>query len=251
MKRFFLAILVVAFVYAGAPSLRADDKEVKAILDKALKALGGEDKLAKAKALSFEAKGTITIGNNDNEVSTKATVQGLVQRRAEFEGEFNGNRIKGVTVISNDKGWRKFGDMTTDLDAAALANEKRAIYLQIVPMTIVPLKGEGFKVESAGEENIGEKPAVTVKVTGPDGKDFKLSFDKQSGLPVKVVARVAGFQGQEFTQETTFSDYQDSDGIKRAGKVEASRDGQKFLTQKITSFKVLDKVDPKTFDQPE
>jgi hypothetical protein len=60
-----------------------------------------------------------------------------------------------------------------------------------------------------------------------------------------------GFQGQESTQETTLSDYQESDGIKRAGKVEVKRDGQPFVSQQVTTFKVLDKVDPKTFEQPE
>ncbi|MBI3865939.1 MAG: hypothetical protein HY290_29030 [Planctomycetia bacterium] len=178
-------------------------------------------------------------------------MQGLKQRRAEFEGEFNGNRFKGVTVVNNDKGWRKFGDMAADLDAGALANEKRGIYLQVIPLTIVPIKGDGFKAESAGDEKIGDKDAVVLKVTCPDGKDFKLSFDKASGLPVRLVARVLGFQGQEFTQETTLSDYQEADGIKRAGKIEVKRDGQTFLTQQVVSFKVLDQVDAKTFDQPE
>jgi outer membrane lipoprotein-sorting protein len=251
MMRFSVAAFVLSIGLIFAGSLRADEQDVKAILEKAMKALGGEDKLAKVKAVNFKAKGTITFNGNDNDVSTETTVMGLQQRRAEFEGDFNGNRFKGITVINNDKGWRKFGDMASDLDAGALANEKRGIYLQLVPMTIVPLKGEGFKVESAGEEKVGDKPAVALKVTAPDGKDFKLWFDKESGLPVKLVARVMGFQGQESTQETTLSDYQESDGIKRAGKVEVKRDGQPFVSQQVTTFKVLDKVDPKTFEQPE
>ena len=78
----------------------------------------------------------------------------------------------------------------------ALANQKRDVYLQIVPEMVVPLKGEGFKVESAAEEKVGGKPAAVLKVTGPDGKEFQLFFDKESGLPVKLTATVAGFQGE-------------------------------------------------------
>ena len=51
-------------------------------------------------------------------------------------------------------------------------------YLQVVPITLIPLKDKAFKVESAGEEKVGEKPAAALKVTGPDGKDFTLLFDK-------------------------------------------------------------------------
>jgi hypothetical protein len=69
-------------------------------------------------------------------------------------------------------------------------------------------------------------------------------------VPVKQVAKVMGFQGQEHTQETTFADYKDFGGIKKAAKVEIKRDGEKFQEMDITEFKVLDKVDPETFAEP-
>ena len=91
---------------------------------------------------------------------------------------------------------------------------------------------------------------MILKITGPDGKDFTLSFDKESGLPVKLVAKVLGFQGHENTAETTFEDYKDFDGIKKATKIEVKRDGETFQKMKITEFKVLDKVDPEAFTEP-
>jgi len=123
-------------------------------------------------------------------------------------------------------------------------------YLQLIAVTLVPLKGKGFKVEAAGEEKINDKPAVILKVTGPDGKDFKLYFDKEGGQPVKMVATVKGFQGEDFVQETTYAGYRDFGGIKKATKVESRRDGKKFLEQEITDFKVVDKVDPEAFAEP-
>ena len=120
----------------------------------------------------------------------------------------------------------------------------------MVPGLLVHLKGKGFKIEAAGEEKVGDKPAAVVKVTGPDSKDFKLFFDKESGLPVKLVATVVGFDGNEFTQETTYENYKDFDGIKKATKVDAKRDGEKFVSTELTEFKVLDKVEPDTFSQP-
>ena len=71
---------------------------------------------------------------------SEATVQGLDHFRSEFEGEFSGNKVKGVTVLNGDKGWRKFGDMVMELDNDAVANEKRTVYLMVVPTTLVPLK---------------------------------------------------------------------------------------------------------------
>jgi hypothetical protein len=251
MKRLLPGLFAATLLALVAGPSPADDKDTTAILDKAIKALGGQDKLSKARALSWKAKGTLTIMDNEIKFNSKVTVQGLDQRRSEFEGDFMGNQIKGVTVVNGKKGWRKIAGMDMEMDEKALANEKRSIYLQVSPITILPLKGKGFKVESAGEEKVGGKAAVVLKVTGPDGKDFKISFDKESGLPVKLVARVAAFGNQQFDQETIFSGYKDFGGIKVATKVENKRDGETFGKQEISDFKAQAKVDDKTFAEPE
>jgi hypothetical protein len=250
MRQFFSALFVVIVVAGSANPVRADNAPVNAVLDKAIKALGGEAKLAKAEAFSIKSKGVITFNGNDNPFTSGSTVQGLDRYHSEFEGEFGGNKFQAAVVLNGDKGWRKFADNLMDLDADAVANEKRTVYLQVIPATIVPLKSKGFKVESAGEEKVADKPVNVLKVTPPDGKDFTLSFDKESGLPVRLVAKVRGFQGEEFTQETTFTDFTDYDGIKRAKHVESKRDGQTFVKTELIEFKVIEKVDPKTFDKP-
>jgi hypothetical protein len=261
-----LAGMVALGIGVAGPVRAADTKDATAILDSAIKALGGEEKLGKVKAASWKTKGTITFQGSDNPFTGQTTVtfqgsdnpftgqttvQGLEQSRQEFEGEFGGSTFKGVTVVAGEKGWRDFAGQRMELDKEALGNEKRTAYLALVPITILPLKGAGFKVEAIGEESIGGKPAVGIKATPPDGKEFRLYFDKESSLPVRLVAKVAGFMGDEFTQETTFSDYQDMGGIKKATKISAKRDGEKFIETQITEFKVLDTVDAKTFAEPQ
>jgi hypothetical protein len=252
MRRFIGAALVTVFATGLGSLARAeDDKDTKAILDKAIKALGGEEKLSKVKAATWKAKGKISIGGSDNDFTSQTTVQGLDHFRNEFEGEFGGTPFKGVVVLAGDKGWRKFADMGMELDKDSVTNEKRSLYLILIPVALVPLKGQGFKLEAAGATQVGDRPAVGIKVTGPDGKDFTLYFDKESGLPVKQVAKVTSSMGGEFTQETTYADYKEFDGIKKATKIASKRNGEKFLEQQITEFKVLDKVDPKTFAEPQ
>jgi hypothetical protein len=252
MKWFLGAVLAATLALSlGGRAEAADDKDVKAILDKAIKALGGEQNLSKLKAATWKANGKITFNGEDHEFTSTATLQGLDHYRSEFEGDFGGNKIKGVTVLAKDKGWRQFGDQKMELDESALANEKRTVYLQVLPMTLLPLKGNNFKIQAAEEKAVGGKPAVGLKVTPPDGKDFTMFFDKQSGLPVQLVAKVVGFMGEEFTQETTFADYKEFAGIKKAIKSSSTRDGEKFIESQITEFKALDKADPKAFEEPQ
>ena len=246
MKQFLGTVLATALAFVLCSHVRADDKDASAILDKAIKAMGGEEKLAKASMYSWKSKGTVTIEGNEREFNSQVTVKGLDHYRREFGND----EFHGIIVLADTKAWRKFGDNSTELEGDAIANEKRNVYLHVIPTTLVVLKGKGFKYEAAGEEKVGDKPASIVKITGPDGKDSTLSFDKETGLPVKQVAKVVGFQGQEYTAETTFADYKDFDGIKKATKVVVKRDGEPFQSWEVTEFKVLDKVDAEAFTEP-
>src|SRR5205809_7563527 len=134
MRQFLGAVLVAVLgAGLGTPVRAEDDKGAKAILDKAIKALGGEEKLSKVKAMTWKGKGKINFGGSENEFTSQTTVQGLDHFRSEFEGEFMGNKLKGVTVIAGDKGWRKIGDMEMELDKDGLATEKRTVYLTVIP----------------------------------------------------------------------------------------------------------------------
>jgi hypothetical protein len=246
MKRLFGVAIATAFLFVPFVSAGAGDDDAKSVVDKAIKALGGEDKLAKVEAYSFKAKGTVVFNGNESDSNIELTVKGLDHLRREFGND----QFHAVVVLDGDKGWRKFGDNSSEIEGDGVANEKRFIYLQVIPTTLVALHGKGFKYEAAGEEKVGDKPAVILKITCPDGKDFTISFDKESGVPVKVVAKVMGFQGGEVTSETTYADYKDFGGIKKATKFSVKRDGEKFQDMEVTEFKVLDKVEPDTFSEP-
>ena len=241
------SLLVVAFLVTSRAVDAADD--ATAIIDKAIIALGGEAKLAKATALKWKAEGKLIIEDNENNFSIRYITQGIDHAKVNFEGEINGNEIKGGTVLDGNKGWRTFGE-TNALDVDAVDNEKRNVYLQIVPITLVPVKGNGFKIEASGESKVNDKPASVVKVTGPDGRTCKISFDKESGLPVQMEATVVGFGGDDYEQVTQFKDYKDFDGIKKATKVEAKRDGKPFLNVTIKEFAVVDQLPADTFSEP-
>ena len=122
--------------------------------------------------------------------------------------------------------------------------------LLIGPALLVPLKSAKFKAEVAGDENVAGKPATALKFKGPEGKEFELWFDKENGLPVKLLADVVGPMGQEYTQETTYAAYKDFDGVKKATKVIVKRDGEEFQKYEVVEFKVLNSVPRDTFTEP-
>jgi len=242
-----LAVTVLSNVLAPA---RADGPPASQVLDKAIAAVGGQEKLAKAKSIAWKSKAKVSIEGNENELKIEGTLEGIDHYRSQFEGDFNGNNFQGITVVSGDKGWRKFGPNLMPLDAESLANEKRTIYLVACHMNLLHLKEKGFKLEPAVGGDVDGKPADAIKVTGPDGKEATLYFDKQSGLLVRQVARVAGWMGDEYTQEATYHDHKEFDGIKVATRATIKRDGEEFVKQEIQEVKFLDKAPAGSFEEP-
>ncbi len=249
MRKLCIVMLATAVSVAISGLVRAAD-DPKAVVDKGIKALGGEDKLAKVKVISWKTKGKIFIQGNPNDFTTEVTAEGLDHFRSKFEGDFGGMKIEATAILAGDKGWRTLPD-SSELDADHLAVAKRNAYLEVLPITLVGLKENTFKLEADKEEKVDGKPAVGIKVTGPDKKEFTVFFDKESGLPVRLVGKVMNWMDQEVTQETSYGGYKDIDGIKKATKIEIKHDGEKVVEAEITDFKVLDKVDPKTFAKPE
>jgi hypothetical protein len=229
---------------------RADEKEAKATIDKAIKAMGGEEKLSGVKAFSAKGKGQITLEGKDYDFTFEMTTKGIDRYLSTYEVEVDGMKFDGGTVLDGDKGWKKEEGQVKKLDGESLALEKRNAYLDIVPILIVPLKGNGFKVESASDEKIGDKPVAVVRVTGPEGKDFTLYFDKESGLPVKMSGLVADEQGQEDNHETTFEEYKEFEGIKVATRSRIKRGAKRYIEVEGMEFKALGEIEAGTFAEP-
>jgi hypothetical protein len=125
------------------------------------------------------------------------------------------------------------------------------MYLQAIPITLLPIRAKGLKYQAAADEKVGDKPAAVLKVTGPDGREFTLYFDKDSGLPVKEVAKMTDFRGSEYAMEATFTHYQDFGGIKKATAMEVTYGSSSLVDLfELSEFKVLDRVDLETFSEP-
>jgi hypothetical protein len=252
MKWFLGAVLATMFVLGlGGRAKTADDKDVNAILDKAIKALGGEDKLTNIEAASWKGKGKMIVGDNqEHEFASQTTVQGFDRFRSELEVEaVFGRQLRMLTVLNGDKVWLSVGGMAIMPDHA-LAALKRSAYMNLIPATVVALKAPGFKLLAAGEEQVEGEPAFVIKVTCPDGSDMAISFNKNSGRPVKVAGKVFALDGRENMQETIYGNYKDFGGILVATKQEVKIDGKPYRKQELTEFKILDKVESSTFSGP-
>ena len=251
MRRFHSAVFVAVVLLAPVSIASADDGEVAAILSKAMKALGGEDKLSNIEAVTWKTTGwmnTLYQGPAHFKLTDEVTIAGLDRSRSELILEAGGGKARTISVLNGDNAWLDCGDGPKPTRHAP--GLKRSLYLAMIPVTLAPLRDQRFKIESGRDEKVGDRPAAVLNVTCPDGETIKVSFDKESGLPLKAAGKASLFDDAalnlDFTLEVIYSKYKDFGGIKTATQIDFK--GELFNRKlEVIEFKVLKKVDPSLF----
>ncbi len=243
-------LTAAAVALLGAGPARADD--AKALVDKAIKAVGGAEKLAKYKAETYKGKGKFYGMGEGIDFTGEWAMQLPDRMRVKIDVDANGMQLAIVRVANGDKVWMSFNGTTTEVDDKDEIAETRDGLHHNWVASLLPLKDKAFTLALVGEEKVGDRPAVGVKASHKGRRDINLFFDKEKGLLLKTVTVAKGRDtgGKEVTQETLYSDYKEEDGIKRPRKVVINRDGKVYIESEMTELKPHEKLDDATFAKP-
>jgi hypothetical protein len=240
-----VAVLLVAGLVFGAGVSRADDyADARAIIAKAIRTVGGEEKLARYQAQTWKERATY-FGTGAGE-RYEATYAALWpdKLRVEIQKEF-------AMVLNGDKGWVTADGKTRDMSKEELEEHREGTYCVWV-MSLVPLRDKAFKLAVLGERKVGDRPAAGVRVSHEGHFDVDLYFDKETGLLVRSDTRFKEARtGKEINQENTFSGYKDEEvsGVKSPTKVSIKRDGKRFVEADI-ELKHIEKLGDGVFAKP-
>lgn len=241
--------LAVALAFAGAVSEAGAQDDVKAILEKAVKAHGGKENLAKINAVSSKSHGTIDLFGGLPFSQESISVMPK-QFKETISLEINGAKATIVTVFNDGRGWSDVNGDTKELDEKMLEEIKQAGNLMMLG-TLRFVDDKDYKITSLGESKVDGKPVLGVKVARQGYRDASLYFWKETGLLAKVERQTYDTsKAQDTAEERLILDYQDVGGAKIAKKILVRRDGKKYLEAEVTEYKALDKVDPAEFTKP-
>jgi hypothetical protein len=241
---------LVSCFLAGPGWLRADDQaEANALIDKALKALGGAEKVAKFKAGTWKAEITAEENGNVITVTTAGIWKGPDKARIDGEVTEGGKTHKIIFAINGDKGWGKKDDRVEDAPEGELKLLKEAFYALRLPHRLTELKDKDFTLSPPSEAKINVKAAVGFAVAHKDHQEVKLFFDKETGLPLKSEVRLPDPNGEEMTIEYVYSDFQETDGVKNPMKITMKAHGHEIVVT-LSEIKPKDKVDESEFAKP-
>jgi hypothetical protein len=238
------------FLLLPYPALAADD-EPKVLVEKAIKAYGGEEKLAGIKAIQVKSKGTIDILGMSLEFTSNGVQQLSGQLKSEIQMEIMGNQITVVQICDGKKGWLKVADNVMELEGDLLKEMQDQVRSTRINTLVPLLKDKSYTLAPIGEVKVNGKPALGIKVSVKDHKDIDLYFDKESGMVVKLSRQALDTSTmKEVMQEVIFSDFKTTDGYKHPTKMTMNHDGRKLLDLEITEYKIVEPVKDSEFGKP-
>ena len=255
--RTLLVVTHVGSIFGTAACVQARAEDPKAIVQKAIDAMGGEQKLAAYKT-TF-CKGTCTFYGNGRGINcTGEWSEQLPDKlKAAYVMDVGGRKMTRVEIITKDAGWTVMGGRARAASSDHLAEVHQGLEALYASTLLLPLKEPAYQLTDAGTSNIDGRPVVGVKVVrkgqgqGKEHGEFTLYFDKEHGYLVDLQIRVKGSDGREVEQDTVYSGYRDFDGVRSFSKSVTTREGKIFLQTEITEFKTPEHLPPHTFDKPE
>jgi hypothetical protein len=233
MRTFLIVSLVVG---SAAPAFCEEDRnseEVNRIIQKALDAHGGEDKLKQLTSFVETTESTNAYGIV---AKKKRYIQFPSHCRTETEFGPASNLKPCVIVQTAERRWRKLTDRPVRDFGPTSQLQKNSVKFA-GPRIVLQLVDPETKVTLIGQAKLGDKDVVGVTVA-----DVKFFFDSQSGLLIKRETPGG---------ETLYSNYKPVDGIPVAREITHKRKGKVSLTTIVFEFKVVDKHDPALFEKPQ
>ena len=245
--RTLLLVVFTAAVSLGAPA--PTDDEARAVIERAVKAHGGFDRLSRVHADRVKSRGVLIVNGRETPFESETMVQLPNQFRnvLRLDGD---RKAVFVEVLNGDKVSFRLDGQPQKVDDNLTAEIRETMQLNQAIRLVPLLTDKTYKLEALGEVKVEDQPCLAVKATAKGRREVRLFFNKESGLLVKTEHPTDDGAGKEVVQEEFYSAFEDVKGYKRPKKVAAYRNGKKIMEAETTDVEYLDKVDESEFTKP-
>jgi hypothetical protein len=239
-----LTVAMLAFVVGPAG---ASEKEARDIVERAIKAHGGEAGLEKARFCVRSESGVRSQPGGKDIAFASESIR-LLPDRVRLQIDVADKKLQTIVVLNGDKGWIRSGGMATEM-ARPLVQEMREEAIVWWQSTLLPLTKGPFTLSTIPGMTIDGEEAVGIKVTGAGYVETRMYFFKRSGLLARIERR-ASDGGAAGEKVFLFSNYKSFDGVRLPGKEVQLFNARKIVELTINKYRFLDKLEPGTFDRP-
>jgi outer membrane lipoprotein-sorting protein len=240
-----LAILwLIGFVTAGQTQF--SERDARAIVEKAIKAQGGEKALARTIQSKRKENGKQVLLNK--EVPFLSEVSRSLPDRVRLEIELD-RRIRTTTVLDGKRAWVAEGKSPAiELPSDRVREVREEAFVWYLT-TLVPLLQSNFKLTTVDETVIEGEQAVGVRVTAKGYADSVMYFRKRSGLLARIDRKVSE-GGVTISKQYVYGDYKEFDGVTIATRETVLVNGKRFTETVTTECSFPTRFEVGTFSRP-
>lgn len=225
---------LAALVLLTAGGLARAEDQARATIDRAIKAVGGEETLKAWQSMTWKVKGKMHVMGQSMPYTADYFFQSPNKVRFDMAMNFQGQDMKLSVMSNGEKAWEIGMGQEREMEAGKFKEFKHTGYAMNVTM-LMPLKDPAYKLTSLGDSQEEGKTLAGVKVSREGQRDVSLFFDKATGLLYKSAYRAYDeFENKEVNQEVYFQNYQDKDGKKFFTNMTIKRDGKVFLEEELS-----------------
>ncbi len=222
----------------------------RAIVDKAVKAQGGEAKAAKRRVMRVRITGVAHLPDvGDVAFTLENHWQLPKQYKSEMRFDYNGTPVVRTIVINGEQGWMSVNGVVTPTPDKELAEAKEQMYAEMLDK-LINVKDKAYELSLLEDIKIDNRPASGVRVVSKGRRDVKLYFDQKTGFLVKMEHEVRDLDGKLVPQEAVFRDHRDFAGVKLARRLSVTTNGRRTLEGEISQVWFFDKLEDKVFAKP-
>jgi hypothetical protein len=242
----FRFCLLSVFVLA-APA-RADD--ARTIVEKAIQAHGGAERLSRVQADRSKVRGSLYINSKAVPFSGEILVQLPTRFKSVFKIDLENRSMTLVQILNGADAWVSIDSQPKKADPVPHAEMRENLALARAMRLVPLLTDSSYELTSLGESKVGDRPVLGVRVAVKGRRDLRLYFDKEAGLVVKSEQTLDDGNGKEITQENYYSDYRDLGGFKRPIRIAAFRKGAKVMEAELLEVKYAERFEDAEFAKP-
>jgi hypothetical protein len=236
------AALVVLALLCPALTI-AQQSMPQQILERAIAAHGGVDRLSRSRCEQLRFRGNLHVGGKPIAFSNDVVVQLPGRYRSSIRLQQGDRDHTIVHSLDGDKATILADGQPLPLSPVHHMQLQQTLQLEQA-MRLVPLLNDpAVTLQALPIRRYNDHVFVGLRVSRRGQRDLALYFDQTTGLLVKTEQRLDGPNGKEIVQEAYYANHRDFDGQRRAGQIVVFRDGQKVMEAELIQVRPLNSIE--------
>jgi hypothetical protein len=241
-------LVALSSLTGAGPALAQETTQ--ALIERAIRAHGGQERLARARADRVKMKGTLAVGTARVPFVSETTVQMPGQLKSVVEMTTGGKSHTVVHLINGERSSVTIDGKDQPLTPALRAQVRQMLDLDHAMRLVPLLRDPLYRLSALPEMKLSGRPTAGVRVTVGGQRELRLYFDKATALLVKTEYELDGPDSKKVRHEAFYGAYREFEGHRRPGKIVAFRDGTRVMDAEVVEVKYFARIGPAEFTRP-